>query len=76
MPRDWGILFRRTSGVLPICCVMVSMTTGGIRGFVFVDMVTVNRILCLYVVFFFMYLSYGGVICMEVGEVWNVVARC
>jgi hypothetical protein len=41
MPRDCGILFRRTSGVLPICCVMLSMTTGGMAGRVVVDIAAV-----------------------------------
>jgi len=42
MPRLCGSLFRRTMGVLPICWVTVSITTGGSLGCVRVDMVDVG----------------------------------
>ena len=41
IPRLRGILFSLTMGVFPICWVMVSISTGGILGFVRVDMVDV-----------------------------------
>src|SRR4051812_34471032 len=45
IPSDCGILFRRTRGVLPICCVMLSMTTGGMAGRV-VEAAMVSLLLC------------------------------
>ena len=34
MPKLCGILLSLTSGVCPICCKMLSITTGGRAGFV------------------------------------------
>ena len=49
MPRDWGTLLRRMRGVLPMFWVMLSMTTGGRRGLVFVDIMTDDGVWWLYV---------------------------